>query len=369
MTSFRPLFVRALQLATLASAACGGKIAPEEVDSWTEIDGRDDESPRQPRQDSTRPDDDAPREDVVASDGGADADTGSFDDETCGELRGGSGPCGVYQRQWPCGEPFQDNPDSDFCRTYCGTSSCYAVESFSAPSDLEGQRGLLCGFCGGGRRHRDYKNPAAIATSRELHYWLTLSHLEAVSVDAFELLASELRAHHAPLALIERALQARDDEAEHARMAADLASRRGAPDAHTEPSRDRSVRPLLAVLLENAREGCARETLAALTAAWQAQHAVEAEVRGFFARIAEDERRHAELSWDIWQWGRVHLDVDERAEVEQALANELDVLHAELARSEAQPALGLPPARIQRTLLNALRAGLPLDHEGSQRAA
>jgi hypothetical protein len=66
------------------------------------------------------------------------------------------------------------------------------------------------------------------------------------------------------------------------------------------------------VALDNAVEGCVRETFGALVAHHQALHARDAEVREVMTRIADDETRHAELSWAIDRWAREQLPTAER---------------------------------------------------------
>ncbi len=117
------------------------------------------------------------------------------------------------------------------------------------------------------------------------------------------------------------------------------------------------VRGLLAIAIENAVEGCVYETWAALSAAHQARHARDGEVRRAFAVIAADEARHAELAWTIDAWLAARLSASERDEVSAARSGAVLRLRGELASAADELALvqlGLPgPAAALR-----LAAGL-----------
>jgi len=126
--------------------------------------------------------------------------------------------------------------------------------------------------------------------------------LEAASVPAFEALAGELRAHAAPRALVQAARRAMTDELRHAGLVAALA---GAGPVEIRVER-REPRELLAVALDNAREGCAGEALAAVAAHALASRA-DGTARAALASIARDEAGHALLSFAIDDWARARL--------------------------------------------------------------
>ena len=148
-------------------------------------------------------------------------------------------------------------------------------------------------------------------------YFAEMAWLEAAAVVAFRHLESDLRALGAPRSLVAAARSARADEIRHAREANALARRFAASerelDAPPRASRDR-----FAIALENAVEGCVRETYGALVAAYQARTARDPEIRRFFTRIAADEARHAELSHAIAAWIERDLDAGERARIAAA---------------------------------------------------
>jgi hypothetical protein len=172
--------------------------------------------------------------------------------------------------------------------------------------------------------------------------WLAhAAALEAVSVTAFRRLARELAVHGAPAQLVEAARAAVAEEGRHYALMARAARARGA-----EPRRPRvrsmSVRPLLAVARENAREGCVRETFGAMTAAVQARRAPDAELRAMMVSIALDEARHARLAWEVDAWARGLLSRSAVRSVDEARRAEGARLIAELDRAEDRRALARP---------------------------
>ena len=210
-------------------------------------------------------------------------------------------------------------------------------------------------FCGGRshhcvRSHGDDAGPTAAA-------WLArAAHDEAASVHAFTALVAELTAHRAPEPLLARLRAAADDEVRHATIIKNLAEAHGAtiltPDIMTTPPRT-----LLAIAVENAREGCVNETWAALCAAHQARRAADPRTRFIFAEIAADEARHAELAWFLDTWLMGQLTAAERAIVEttrQTAARELRGSLADLPHGPELAALGLPDPATARHLAASL---------------
>jgi hypothetical protein len=116
-----------------------------------------------------------------------------------------------------------------------------------------------------------------------------------------------------------------------------------------------------ALALENAVEGCVRETFGALLAAWQACHADDPEVRRSFRRIAVDETRHAALAWAIAAWLERALDARARARVSRARRKALRDLAVQLSRpvsSDLATVAGAPRAFEARALLVNLKQTL-----------
>jgi rubrerythrin len=143
-------------------------------------------------------------------------------------------------------------------------------------------------------------------------YFARAASLEAASVGAFERLARELRAHDAPAALVRRAQHAAGDERRHALAMASLARQHGGR-LRTVPRAPTASRSLSAIALENAIEGCAGETYAALVATYQSRYAAEARVRATFDAIARDETRHASLAHAVARWTESRLGPAEAA--------------------------------------------------------
>jgi hypothetical protein len=184
-------------------------------------------------------------------------------------------------------------------------------------------------------------------------YFGECAHLETASIVAFERLRVELGVLRAPRALLRSARRAARDETRHARTTRALAKRFGgrASRPTVEPPRARS---LVEMSVENAVEGLVRETFGAALALWQARHARDSEVRRAMRRIADDERRHAELSWRVARWLHPKLTPEERDRVSREIRGAIATLRAEVSR-EPQPALrdvaGLPSARQAQVLL------------------
>lgn len=140
--------------------------------------------------------------------------------------------------------------------------------------------------------------------------------LERASVQAFIELAERLEGWGAPAELVERCEAAAAEEVEHAEAVAAMARRHGGePPA---PRSEDSSADLFAFALHNAVEGCVVETWSALLAHRWAEASSEEELRSLFARIAEDETRHAQLSWDLHRWFESQLDDAQRGALAEA---------------------------------------------------
>jgi len=216
-------------------------------------------------------------------------------------------------------------------------------------------------ICGTGRRPRGLR-PCRPRRARSIvgAHLARVAYLEAASVDAFERLERELRAHGAPRHLRAGARAARRDEVRHARVTKALAERAGGVVASPRV-RPGPVRDLEAIALENAVEGCVREAFGAAVAVVQAERAGDASVRAEMRGIARDELRHAELSFRVARWLDTKLDAGARARVRRASAKAARDLVRSLER-EPPPALvaalGVPDARRARAIAGELRAAL-----------
>ncbi|MCP3101546.1 ferritin-like domain-containing protein [Myxococcus sp. K15C18031901] len=188
------------------------------------------------------------------------------------------------------------------------------------------------------------------------HHFAVIAHLEAASIQAFLRLREELALHGAEVALQEAALRSAREEVRHTDITRRLAARHGA-SAEVPRVEALPLRSFYEVSLDNAVEGCVRETFGALVAHHQALHARDEEVRVAMAGIAEDETRHAELSWEIDRWAAGKLPAGEREALRVAQRRAVEALRAELSKP-VDPVLvseaGLPSADVAVAMLDTL---------------
>jgi tRNA isopentenyl-2-thiomethyl-A-37 hydroxylase MiaE len=255
---------------------------------------------------------------------------------------GGSNSCTEYNL---CGNPIgsaQSYWGSSVDLADSGTNpvvfSCYDVRTGRRPT------GLIESLSGVPRSIGDALARAA--------------YLESASIVAFIELANLLAAHRAPRRLIRRLRRAAADEVRHARQMSLLARARGVEPAAVcvEPVRGRS---LLDIALENAREGCVRETWGAAFAVAQAQRAADPQIRDAMVAIARDELRHAALSWDLEQWLLPRLAAEGRALVAAERCRAIAALEADLAQEvprKMRVLMGLPSAQTARALFSSMRS-------------
>jgi hypothetical protein len=237
-----------------------------------------------------------------------------------------SNPCDPDHNQCPYYVPFYclDGAAPDAGST--SQAECAVYCSFSSPStgfcnvgtDPSGEPAVECyAQCGIGRRPAGMARPRRRRGSVPGRYFAAAAKLEAASVDAFHGARAQLAAFGAPARLLRACERAARDEVRHARSQATLARHHGV-EARMPRSRSVARRTLVDFALENAIEGCVRETYGALVALRQAEHASDPRVRDAMRRIAADETRHAALSWRIARWLQAQLDPGTRAMVSRA---------------------------------------------------
>lgn len=176
-------------------------------------------------------------------------------------------------------------------------------------------------------------------------YFAHMAYAEEAAVHAFATLAEELAAHGAPSDLIADLDRARQDEIRHTRMATKLARSWGRDPVRPTVTRAPRLRSLEEVALENAVEGCVRETYGAVLGVHQGATAAKASVRTVMARVAEDELRHADVSWRLAEWLDAQLDEDARARVREARDEAIVALRRQLQQDVVFGAnVGLPDA-------------------------
>jgi hypothetical protein len=213
--------------------------------------------------------------------------------------------------------------------------------------------------CNDGRRPEGLRDLEQVGACCEVGaLFAQMAYLEAASVPAFLRLADELATHGAPRELVRAARRSAGDEVRHARAVEALASRHGVvvPAVALAPFQPR---PLEAMALENAVEGCVRETYGAVVAGWQARNARDEQVRAELARIAEDELRHAELAWAVDTWASGRLAPAARERLREARHEALRTLEGEVAADVPAPALvhqaGMPAREHAIRLVQGLR--------------
>jgi hypothetical protein len=243
------------------------------------------------------------------------------------------------------------------------SSASEAPESGDTGAPPSAERWVACDViledvCTGGRDHRCVLGRHEGSGPTPLAAWFgAQAHAEATSVAAFAAMAVELRRFGAPAPLVDRCGDAARDEVSHARMLRRLARIRGGRPAPMALGRV-AARSLLEFAVENAVEGCVHETWAALIAHWQARHAESPEVRAAYARIAEDEARHAQLAWDIDAWLRERLPGAAYDEVRAARRAAVEALEAGDAGPELRAGAGLPTAAQASKLRQGLDGAL-----------
>ena len=216
-----------------------------------------------------------------------------------------------------------------------------------------------------GRRPRGLQMFESVSAGTALGDHLAeMAYLESSAVSEFARLAEELRAYGAPASLVSGARRAMDDEVRHAHDVGALARRfGGAPiTAIVDECPRRSLRELA---IDNATEGCVRETFGALVGTYQALAAADPEVRALMQQIAQDETFHAELSWAIHRWLMAELPEPHRAEVRAAQRAAVEGLRGEIEQTRASASVdevvGQPTRTQARGFLDHLTADLWAD--------
>ncbi|MBN8230367.1 hypothetical protein JYK02_22920 [Corallococcus macrosporus] len=263
------------------------------------------------------------------------------------------------------GVPTQDTSCVELCEALGATIPCARIPGSEVGEDGELIEQVECRahFACEGRRPEGLCSDGAVATGTPAlgALFARMAHLEAASVPAFERLADELAGHGAPRHLVQAARRAAKDEVRHASAMESLARSHGAPmpELKVEPFQ---ARTLEALAIENAVEGCVRETFGALLAGWQARTAEDAKVRESLATIAPDELMHAELSWAIDAWAMERLSPEARERVNAARREawrelEQDASTSHLPDEVTRPS-GLPSTAMARKLVRELASEL-----------
>jgi hypothetical protein len=136
--------------------------------------------------------------------------------------------------------------------------------------------------------------------------WSATALAEHASIASFSRFQLELLALGAPADLLARAAAAIADEARHAEHAFRVASRFAGQAIEPGPlsidgALDRST-DVVAVLTGAIHEGCINETIAAMGVQRLADQVADPSLAADLRAIADDEARHAELSWAFVRW-------------------------------------------------------------------
>jgi hypothetical protein len=271
-------------------------------------------------------------------------------------------PADVHVLDGGCGIRAAD------CRRICpsyGAFNCQAADASCVGGQIV--RGVpisvSCDFCPGGigRRPANLGVPEARSGVGVLAaHFERAAFLEAASVHAFVALHDELASLGAPHALLAAARRASADEAAHLRMTARLARRFGgrAPPSARALGGAHARASLIDLARENAVEGCVRETYGALIAWHQARNASDSVIRSTMETIAQDETRHAALSWAVSHWAAERLGrcASEATLTRNEVRGAIEDLHREVREphEDLVRTAGLPAAAEQKRLLSEL---------------
>ena len=304
-----------------------------------------------------------------ASTSGSGTGSGSGSSSSSGSTNGCSLWCGCVREVRLHVAPFDGGFDDGgpmgpgICELPClPDAGNHQVDACSAVPDPNGGGGweLHCTIhdtCTG-RRPEGLCPPEVASQSILGDHFARMAHLEAASVPAFRRMARELKAHGAPASLVRVAQRSACDEIRHARTMTRFARAHGSrvPSvAHAA----HGMRTIAEFALENAIEGCVRETLGAAMALAQSRLAPDPELRAAMATIAEDELRHAELAHHVQAWVLPKLSgrAQRRVAVAQRQAfrelSRLPTTEAVLSR-----AIGLPDQATQARILFGLKPTL-----------
>jgi hypothetical protein len=193
-------------------------------------------------------------------------------------------------------------------------------------------------------------------------HWLKQAEMEHASVAAFARFVLELLSLGAPPDLVSAATSALADETRHARSCYALASsyaQQPLGPGQLDVSGALAELGLESIMTRAVLEGCVGETLAAIEASEAASLATDGTIRQVLSGIAEDEGRHAELSWRFLRWALRKSDGSLGEAVRRAFAQaRLDLIR----RRETSSPSALDAELLRHGVLSGYRsAGLALE--------
>ena len=234
-------------------------------------------------------------------------------------------------------ESFGASLSSEVCQRHCGSeiSSC----SWAVPNEVDCQYAVSMPMAAG-RRPPGLLIGSSPAGASAADWLARSASLESAAVIAFTELYDELRRLGAPPQLQEGCWLAAEEEVVHARLMTEL-SRTAGREPAAPAIRPGTARSVFQLAVENAVEGCVRETFGALEALWQSRTASDPAIRAVMARIAEDEARHAQLAFELHAWLNARLSSSQRRAVQSAARTAFRSIQREQLAPSFDPALGL----------------------------
>ncbi len=258
-----------------------------------------------------------------------------------------------------CGVTAEGDLSQDQCDRFCATFDTRGCHTFAT---RDGKPGVFCSAANPCRgRPTSAGAVAAPPLDRVVDHLAFARRLEAHSVIAFRELEADLLRLGAPVALVAACRVAAADEVRHARAMGRLLRARGAAPPTVDRPAAAGFSSLFELALHNEREGVIGETWGALLALHQAATAADADVRAELATIADDETRHAALSFDIAAWARTQLAPHQIAALDAARADALTALRDALPWHPSDAAateLGCPSPATSAAMLDALAPAL-----------
>jgi hypothetical protein len=242
------------------------------------------------------------------------------------------------------------------CKSICGITSGI-MEACSIARDAGEYVTINCPRnCVEGRRPLGFVEQAPVRQGLGAHF-ARAAELEAASVFAFRQLRAQLHSRGAPRALLRKLSRAARDERRHTRATRALVRHFGGC-LHSPKIAPHESPSLEELALDNAVEGCVRETYGALVATWQAREASDPLVRAAMLRIAREETGHAALSHELQRWLERRLSKEQLQRVRAVKRRAVADLRAALEsphETEVAQVAGLPSTARSRQLFESLR--------------
>ena len=259
---------------------------------------------------------------------GADSPSGTCMPATCRtDADCGAGRCAKYALT-PCGDvafacqKADDHCGKDICDSCAAGFKVNACGTCGRPFLVNDEARTAAVVANGNWLARDLDAPALSNLSPSTRallaaHWSRLGQMEHASIAAFARFNLQLLSLGAPAELVELCTQALADETEHTKLCFALASHYAGTalgPSRLDVSQALDATSLLEIMSLVLNEGCIGETCAALEAAESAELARDPALKRAYARIAQDEQRHAELAFRFLRWAYAEATRDERAQ-------------------------------------------------------